>query len=44
MLNLKKQLAKRMLPGELAHHLHTEAALDILRDRLATFEPQLMAK
>jgi putative transposase len=65
---LKKQLAERMLAGELTHHLATEAALgkagnyrngssaktvltpsgemplDIPRDRLATFEPQLVAK
>jgi transposase-like protein len=65
---LKKQLAERMLAGELTHHLAIEAAqgktgnhrngaspktviapggalhLDIPRDRLATFEPQLVAK
>jgi putative transposase len=65
---VKKQLAERMLAGELIHHLNTEAAqgdagnhrngsspktilipngkmaLDIPRDRLATFEPQLAAK
>jgi transposase-like protein len=68
---LKKQLAERMLAGELSHHLKVEQAvdgaakpanhrngsspktvmtpsgalpLDIPRDRLSTFEPQLVAK